>query len=93
MSAFSGAQKRRELTDLHNTQKKRTLTLQVEKRMKKVRVPAEDSYDEEVEDKDLAMIIKTMKKFWKKKGRSKNSRGNSSRGSYGDSPHQGISRK
>ena len=59
-------QKRKEQKDLINTDKERTLVLQVEKMMKKMSVPAEDSDDEEAEDKDLAMIIKTMKKFWKK---------------------------
>ena len=63
LSAFSRAQKRRKHADLLHTQKERTLALQVEKRTKKVRVPTEDSNEEDVDDKDLAMIIKSMKKF------------------------------
>ena len=63
MGTFSRAHKRREQKDLHNTEKERTLALQVEKRTKKVRVPTEDSDEEDADDRDLAMIIKSMKKF------------------------------
>ena len=67
-----------------------TLAIHVDKRTKKVRVRTEDSDDEEAEDKDLAMIIKTMKKFWKKEENSRNSRGNSSRGSSRDSSSRDL---
>ena len=56
-------QKRKEQKDLLNTDKERTLALQIKKMMKKMSVPSEDSDDEEAKDKDLAMIIKTMKKL------------------------------
>ena len=94
MSAFSGAKKRRKQIDLLNTQKERTLALQVDKRTKKVRVLTEDSDEEDADDMDLSIIIKSMKKFWKnqvpKEGSSRNFRGNSSRASSGDSSSRDL---
>ena len=90
MIAFSGLQKRREQKDILHNEKEKTLALKV----KKMSAPTKDFDEEDADDRDLAMIIKSMK-FWKnhvlREGSFRNSRGNSSRGSSGV-PHQGISR-
>ena len=61
LSAFLGLQKRKEQPDF---EKKKSPALKVEKVMKQMNNPsAEESDDEDMDDKELTLITRTRKKF------------------------------
>ena len=52
--------------DQPNLQKEKSLALKVEKVMKRLNIPEENDSEDDEGDKELALITKSIKKFWKK---------------------------
>ena len=71
LSSYMDNQKRKTQP---KTTKDKNLALIVEKALEKLTLGTENSADEEESD-DFALITKTIKKFWKKQGRSPNGSG------------------